>query len=64
MCPGLLHASAVQEIAFYHVSESADGIRIELDPRPAIQLLQGFPEWAPSPIWTIAGDSVKGIGHR
>jgi hypothetical protein len=49
---------------FDNMSESADCIRIELDPRPAFQLLQGFSERTPSAIWAITRDRIKGIGYR
>jgi hypothetical protein len=61
--PWLLHEGNVWQIAFDNVSESDDGVRIELDASPVIQLLNCLPERAPRPIGAIAGNCVKGICH-
>ena len=61
---GLSHQSGDGEVFLYNMSEGGDNLRIELEASPAFQLLKCLPERTPSPVGTIAGNSVKGICHR
>jgi hypothetical protein len=60
----LPHVSRAGEVAFDNMSESNDGIRIELDAGPAIQLIKGFPKRTSSPVRAIASNGVKGVCDR